>query len=344
MPDISQDDRTIMRWLQLCLFLIFAMIILGGVTRLTGSGLSMVNWYPTGMLPPLSAEQWLQEFHRYQQFPEFKTLNRDMTIDGFKSIFWFEFSHRMLGRSIGLVFFLPLVYFWWRKTIKTELKPRLIALLLLGGIQGLLGWYMVKSGLVNNPHVSQYRLTAHLMSAILIYGVMMWTIFDLANPEEYRSLVNSEQPGWRKISLVLMTLLLTTIVTGGFVAGLKAGLIFNTFPLMGGQLVPQGIGAMSPWYLNLFENRVTVQFDHRWLATLSAVVLIGWYIKGRSSFDNAKLQRSFKWVGMMVIIQLSLGIATLLAQVPVLLGVLHQVGALLLFSVLLFNTHLLSRV
>jgi cytochrome c oxidase assembly protein subunit 15 len=344
MPDISQNDRTIMRWLQFCLFLIFAMIILGGVTRLTGSGLSMVNWHPTGMLPPLTAEQWLQEFYRYQQFPEFKVINQGMTIDGFKSIYWFEYSHRMLGRLIGLVFFLPLVYFWSRKTIKTELKPRLIILFLLGGFQGLLGWYMVKSGLVNDPQVSQYRLSAHLMSAILIYGFMMWTIFDLANPEKYRSLVKSDQPGWRKISLALMTLLLITMVTGGFAAGLKAGLIFNTFPLMGGQLVPEGIGALSPWYLNLLENRVTVQFDHRWLATLSGVALIGWYIKGRSSFDNTKLQRSFKWVGMMVIIQLALGIATLLAQVPVLLGVLHQAGALLLFSALLFNTHSLSRV
>lgn len=344
MHDISDADRAVSRWLKVCLVLIFSMVILGGLTRLTGSGLSMVTWHPTGMLPPLSSDQWLEEFKLYQQFPEFQKLNRDMTLEGFKQIFWFEYSHRMLGRLIGLVFLLPFVYFWLRKMIKPGLTPRLIVMFILGGLQGLLGWYMVKSGLVSNPHVSQYRLSAHLLSAILIYGFILWTIFNLETGNNYRRLADSSVAAWRKASLGLVSLLLVTIVSGGFVAGLKAGLIFNTFPLMGGQLIPDGIGALSPWYLNPLENMVTVQFSHRWLATGTGILLIIWYIRGRSHFSEAALQRSFKLVGMMVIVQLLLGIATLLMQVPVLLGALHQAGALLLFSVLLFNIHVLSRV
>ncbi len=341
---MSNNDRAIMRWLQLCLVLIFAMVILGGVTRLTDSGLSMVTWHPAGMLPPLGDQQWHAEFELYQQYPEYQKLNRDMSLEGFKSIFWFEYSHRMLGRLIGLVFLLPLVYFLLRKMVKPGLTPRLVILFFLGGMQGLLGWYMVKSGLVSNPHVSQYRLTAHLLSAILIYGFLLWTIFNLAFPLKYRPLAESDVSGWRKASWGLLTLLLVTIATGGFVAGLDAGMIFNTFPLMGDTLLPEGIGALTPWYLNPFENLVTVQFNHRWLAITTGLLLIVWYVKGRSRFDDALLQRGFKLVGMMVIIQLGLGIATLLMQVPVLLGALHQAGALVLFGVLLLNVHALSRV
>ncbi len=344
MQEISNNDRAVMRWLQLCLALIFTMVVLGGVTRLTGSGLSMVTWHPTGVLPPLTTEQWLAEFQLYQQFPEYQKLNRDMSLDGFKSIFWFEYSHRMLGRVIGLVFLLPFVYFGLRKMIRPGLTPRLVVMFVLGGLQGVLGWYMVKSGLVNNPHVSQYRLSAHLLSAILIYGFILWTIFNLAVAKPYCRLVESRVAAWRKTSLALAGLVLLTIVSGGFVAGLKAGLIYNTFPLMGGKLVPEGIGALSPWYLNPLENMVTVQFDHRWLAIVLGLLLLTWYLRGRSRFDEPGLQRSFKLVGMMVIVQLALGIATLLLQVPVLLGALHQAGALLLFSVLLFNIYALSRV
>lgn len=344
MHEISPNDRAIVRWLQLCLVLIFAMVILGGVTRLTDSGLSMVTWHPTGMLPPLGEEQWRDEFELYQQYPEFQKLNRDMSLDGFKAIFWFEYSHRMLGRLIGLVFLLPFLYFLLRKMIRPGLTPRLVVMFFLGGLQGLLGWYMVKSGLVSNPHVSQYRLTAHLLSAILIYGFILWTIFGLSTPRQYLRLGDSAAAGWRKASLGLLVLVLMTIASGGFVAGLDAGMIFNTFPLMDGALVPDGIGALTPWYLNPFENLVTVQFDHRWLAIVTGLLLLAWYIKGRSHFNDAMLQRGFKLVGMMVIIQLALGITTLLMQVPVLLAALHQAGALLLFGVLLFNSHALSRV
>jgi cytochrome c oxidase assembly protein subunit 15 len=400
MQDISDNDRAIMRWLLVCLLLVFSMMILGAVTRLTDSGLSMVTWHPTGVLPPINSDQWMAEFELYRQFPEYQKLNRGMTLDSFKSIYWFEYSHRMLGRLIGLVFLLPFCYFWLRKMIKPGLTPRLVVMFFLGGLQGMLGWYMVQSGLVSNPQVSQYRLTAHLLTAILIYGFILWTILNLAfgapyrrladskvpgwrkaslglvsNPQvsqyrltahlltailiygfilwtifnlavgaPYRRLADSKVPGWRKASLGLVSLVLLTIVSGGFVAGLNAGLIFNTFPLMGGNLIPEGIGALSPWFLNPLENMVSVQFNHRWLAIMTGLLLLVWYIRGRSSFDEVELQRGFKLVGMMIIIQLALGIATLLLQVPVVLGALHQAGALLLFSALLFNIHALSRV
>ena len=338
------DDRALLRWLLLCLLLIFGMILLGGATRLTGSGLSMVTWHPAGVLPPLDTAQWQAEFERYQQFPEFEKINSNMTLDGFKSIYWFEYSHRMLGRLIGVVFLLPFIYFWLRGMIRPGLTPRLVIMFVLGGLQGLLGWYMVKSGLVSNPYVSQYRLTAHLLSALLIYGFILWTIFTLAFPGGYLRLDRSSLPGRRKISLALMALLVITIASGGFVAGLDAGLIFNTFPLMGGALIPEGIDALTPWYLNPFENMVAVQFNHRWLAITTGVLLLAWYLRGRRHSSDPLLQRSFKLVGMLVIVQLLLGIATLLLQVPVLLGVLHQAGALLLFSALLFNLYALSRV
>ena len=320
------------------------MVILGGVTRLTGSGLSMVNWHPVhGVIPPLNAEQWQEEFSHYQQSPEYQKINRGMDVDAFKSIFWFEYSHRLLGRLIGLVFLIPFLYFWFRKQIKPGLTPKLIIMFCLGGLQGLLGWYMVKSGLVNNPHVSQYRLTAHLMAAILIYGFILWVILDLSSQQAYLSIRDSAIRCWRRWSVGLTALLLLTIVSGGFVAGLDAGMIFNTFPLMGGDWIPQGISALTPWYQNLFENRVTVQFDHRLLAITTGALLLGWYIKGRRRFNDRSITLSFKLIGMMVIIQLTLGISTLLLQVPVWLGALHQAGALLLFSVLLMNLHALSR-
>lgn len=266
-----------------------------------------------------------------------------MSVGEFKSIFWFEYSHRLLGRLIGLVFLIPFLYFWWRQQIKPGLTPKLIVMFVLGGLQGLLGWYMVKSGLVSNPHVSQYRLTAHLLSAILIYGFILWIMLDLRQNLPYRAIHQSTVSSWRKWSLALIILLLITIVSGGFVAGLKAGVIFNTFPLMGGKWIPEGVSALSPWYLNLFENMVTVQFGHRLLAITTGLMLFGWYIKGRIKFEAPGIKRSFKLVGMIVVIQVVLGISTLLLQVPVTLGAMHQAGALILFSVMLINVHALSR-
>ena len=344
MLNTSNSDRAVSQWLLVCLLLILVMVILGGVTRLTNSGLSMVNWHPIhGSIPPLNSEQWLEEFSYYQQSPEYQKINRDMNVDQFKSIFWFEYSHRMLGRLIGLVFLIPFLFFLFAGKIRKGLTPKLLIMFLLGGLQGLLGWYMVKSGLVNNPHVSQYRLTAHLVSAILIYAFILWTILDLGSKREYLPFSKSALSTTRKYSICLILLLLVVIISGGFVAGLKAGLIYNTFPLMGGQLIPDGISALTPWYLNLFENSVTAQFDHRLLAIVTGILMLIWYIRGRNYPHDESIRKSFKIVGMMIIIQVALGIATLVNQVPVWLGVMHQAGALLLFTAMLFNVHALSR-
>ncbi len=334
----------VLRWMQLCLILVFMMIILGGVTRLTDSGLSMVYWKPTGMLPPMTEQQWLAELELYRGSPEYQKINRGMSVDEFKKIFWFEYSHRMLGRLIGLVFALPLIFFAVKKYVRPELMPRLIVMFFLGGFQGLLGWYMVQSGLVDNPHVSHYRLAAHKLSALLIFGLILWTVFDLQRGQQpYRRHVESSAKAARWTAAGLMFLVVTTIGSGAFVAGLKAGLIFNTYPLMGGQLIPEGIGALSPWYMNPLENMITIQFNHRWLGTLTFVLLFAWYLYGRARWQDQRVSRSFKLVGMMVLIQWILGVSTLVMQVPISLAAMHQAGGVLVFSVLLYNLHALSR-
>ena len=342
---VSDNDRVIAHWLITCAVLIFAMVILGGVTRLTGSGLSMVNWHPIhGVIPPITELEWQEEFSHYQQSPEFNTINRSMTLPGFKKIFYFEYSHRILGRVIGLVFLLPFLYFWLSGKIRPGLTPKLIFMFILGGLQGLLGWYMVKSGLVDNPHVSQYRLTAHLSAAILIYAFIVWSAMSLLNPDPWISRRDSLRPGFRKTVHVLMLLLIITIISGGFVAGLKAGLIFNSFPTMYGAWIPEGLFALKPLHLNFFENQVTVQFNHRLLAIFTGCLLLGyWLVSKFHDFDDA-IARSFNLVGLMVIVQVTLGISTLLLHVPVWLAASHQAGALLLFTALLLNMHRLSRI
>jgi len=341
--DSKYENRAIAGWLFVCLSLIFVMVVLGGVTRLTGSGLSMVNWHPVhGVVPPLNTEQWQEEFDNYQKSPEFQKINRDFSVADFKTIFWFEFSHRLLGRLIGIVFLIPFMYFWFRHKIRPGLTPKLIIMFVLGGFQGLLGWYMVKSGLISNPHVSQYRLTAHLISAILIYGFILWIMLDLIRLKAYVPLSNSFKTKSRIISITFLALVTLVIVSGGFVAGLKAGLIFNTFPKMGDLWIPNDLWVLAPVYLNLFENMVTVQFDHRILAETTGLLLLFYYFVGRSHPDK-EVSKSFKLIGMMVIIQIILGISTLLMHVPVWLASMHQAGALLLFSVVVMNVHALSR-
>lgn len=340
----NENDRAIAQWLLVCAVLIFAMVVLGGVTRLTGSGLSMVNWHPIhGVIPPITQQQWQTEFDHYQQSPEFKKINKGMTVDGFKSIFYFEYSHRILGRFIGLVFLIPFLYFFFTRKIKPGLTPKLIVMFFLGGLQGLLGWYMVKSGLVDNPHVSQYRLTAHLIAAIVIYAFILWTAMTLLNTDSRIAKRDSLNPGFRRSAHYLMLLVVMTILSGGFVAGLKAGLIFNTFPKMGEFWIPPGILTLSPWYQNFFENMVTVQFDHRMLAIGTGTLLLYYWVLSKFHDFESATRRSFNLVGLMIIVQVILGISTLLLHVPVWLAASHQAGALLLFTALLFNMHKLSR-
>lgn len=335
--DINHTHKAIAIWLLVVCALIFSMVILGGVTRLTRSGLSMVDWRPvTGVLPPMSQQAWQKSFNHYKQFPEYKKINHGMSLEEYKSIFWFEYSHRLLGRLIGLAFLLPFLFFLVRRMIPRELAPKLVIMFVLGGMQGLLGWYMVKSGLVDKPHVSQYRLTAHLSAALLIYGYMSWVAWGLLFART--AAPHNTPPALRRGALALTATICLMIISGGFVAGTKAGLAYNTFPLMDGGFFPDGLWRLSPWWSNIFENITTIQFNHRliaWLLMLS--IPLFWWL-----FRNAAEARARLALDMMLgifIIQITLGITTLLFKVPVALGALHQAGALLLFTAALYLNH-----
>jgi len=340
-PAHSEQNRPIVIWLLLVCTLIFAMVILGGVTRLTNSGLSMVEWKPVvGWLPPLSDSAWQETFSKYQQSPEYLKINKGMSVDEFKGIFYFEYAHRVLGRIIGLAFLLPFLYFLIRKKLQRSMTPKLVIMFVLGGLQGVLGWYMVKSGLVNNPHVSQYRLTAHLSAAMAIYCYILWVAMGMI----WNNSANIMVDGFMKIrrfGLIVTSMIVLMILSGGFVAGTRAGLAFNTFPLMGNSFVPPDLFSMSPFYLNFFENIATIQFDHRLIAyALTLMIPIFWWRIVRSD-----LQQRTKTIAnlflLMLVIQLGLGISTLLMHVPVALAATHQGGALVLLTLaVLLNSEL----
>ena len=322
-------------WLLGICLIIFCMISLGGVTRLTGSGLSMVQWAPiTGLLPPLNEQQWIAVFKLYQASPEFVSVNSGMGLEGFKAIFWFEYFHRLLGRLIGISFFVPMVYFFVRYPLSAKLKLQLLGLFVLGGLQGLMGWYMVKSGLVNDPHVSQYRLVAHLALALLLYIAIFW----LGSGHFIRHWVQRyDSPKWlTRATTLLLILVFITVLAGGFVAGTRAGFAFNTFPLMNGSLVPQGYVALEPWWRNLFENIASVQFNHRLLATLvlAMAATLAWL--AYKTPLKPTLKRLYMVTLLFILLQYALGVLTLLYYVPVALGAIHQATAVLVLSSSLF--------
>lgn len=337
-PATPPHRRAVALWLALCAGLVFAMVVLGGITRLTGSGLSMVEWDPIfGIVPPLSQAEWEEVFAKYRQSPEFRLVNRDMDLAGFKRIYYVEYAHRVLGRVVGIVFFLPLVWFLFRGHVDRPLGWKLMGLFVLGGFQGLLGWYMVKSGLVDVPRVSPYRLTAHLGLAVLIYTLMVWTVLDLLRGR----VPGRPRPGTsglRAAATAVVALAFVTILSGGFVAGTKAGYAFNTFPLMAGRWVPAGYLALEPWWRNLFENIAAVQFNHRLLAltTLAAVVWLWAKTRRRASGSVRRLAHLALAVA---ITQVALGIGTLLSKVAVPVASAHQATALVLFTILLALRH-----
>lgn len=337
----STHNRRIAAWLFVCCFMVYAMVILGGVTRLTGSGLSMVEWDPIfGILPPLDQASWDETFRLYQQSPEYQKVNIGMDLHGFKQIYWFEYSHRVLGRTIGTVFLLPFLFFLLKGWIHRPLVPKLLAMFVLGGLQGLLGWYMVKSGLVDNPHVSQYRLTAHLGLAILIYAYMFYVALGLWLGGRHSG---NTSAGLRRATTLLAGLIFITILSGGFVAGLKAGFAYNTFPLMNGHWVPEAIFMQTPLWRNFFENVATVQFQHRLLATLvfSSVILL--WVSARRYSLPATVTTGLHLMLAATALQVSLGISTLLLHVPVALAATHQAGALLLFTIALYTQQRMSH-
>jgi cytochrome c oxidase assembly protein subunit 15 len=335
----TNHDRQVATWLFICCALVFMMVVLGGVTRLTGSGLSMAEWRPImGAIPPLNAAEWQRIFEIYQQTPEFQLVNPHMDVHGFKGIFWLEYLHRLLGRLIGLAFALPLVYFAVRGIIRPRQLPWYLFLLALGGAQAFIGKIMVASGQVDAPQVSHFKLTAHLGAAFLVYALMLWTALNLL----FKPTGSRNHPAYRG-TVALTVLISITILSGGLVAGLDAGQIYNMFPMMGDGLVPPGLLALEPAWRNLFFNLTTVQFDHRVLAITTLVLAIVVYASLRKDLP-ARARPARHALLVTVVAQVTLGISTLLLAVPTALAAAHQAVALVLLTVALYLVHGLRKI
>ena len=329
------SDRAIAVWLFAVAAMVLVMVSIGGITRLTGSGLSIVEWRPLmGFLPPFSDGEWLRVFTLYQTSPQYEDVNAGMTLAGFKTIFWWEYVHRAWGRLIGLVFFLPFLWFLARRQIGWSLAPRLVVLFILGGAQGVLGWYMVQSGLIDIPEVSQYRLAAHLVLALVLYVALLWTGLQLRLPVP-ETTPDRRLAGMRTLAATTLVLVSVTILSGAFVAGTDAGLAFNTFPFMDGRLVPEGY-LPRPWYAAPFEDIATIQFHHRVLAIVSLGVAIATWWRSRWIVLVQRARRVANGLLVMVCLQVALGISTLVLVVPVPLAAAHQAGAVLLLTLTLW--------
>jgi cytochrome c oxidase assembly protein subunit 15 len=324
---MKNHDRQIGIWLLVCCVFIAGMVVLGGFTRLTESGLSIVDWRPvTGVVPPLSAADWEAEFAKYQTSPEFEKVNTEMTAETFKTIYWLEYLHRLLGRAVGLLFFVPLVWFIARKQVPKAKIPVLWGIFLLGGLQGLVGWYMVKSGLVDRPEVSHYRLALHLGLAFLLFGLVLMQALQFFGVKRQPCAVQL-----RRMAQGFLAIVSVQIIVGAFVAGLKAGLMYNTFPLMGNALWPP-LFTMSPWYMNLLENPGTLQFIHRLCAFAIVALVVALVVAAHANEVGRTMKRLVYVAAVVTAMQVVLGVATLLRMVPTGLAAAHQFGGLLLFT------------
>ena len=323
-------------WLFVCCALIFLMVVIGGITRLTLSGLSITEWKPVvGVLPPFSSADWAAEFAKYKQIPEYRLVHYAMSLDEFKTIYFWEYSHRLLGRLVGIAYAVPFAWFLLRRQLPRSLVLPLAGILLLGFGQGALGWYMVESGLADRTEVSQYRLVAHLVLALAIYAAILWVALGIVRRRPRQAV----SVGWRRAAEAVILLVALTIAAGGLVAGTHAGLIYNTFPLMDGRLVPAGYDELQPLWLNWFENVAAVQFNHRMLAvaTMTAVILL-WAAGLRASLPSAA-RRALHAILAAAALQVALGISTLLLVVPIPLAVGHQAGAVVLLTTALVLRH-----
>ena len=306
------------------------MILVGGITRLTHSGLSIVEWQPiVGAVPPLDDAQWEEAFAKYRQTPEFRLRNHDMTLAGFKGIFWWEFVHRFLGRIVGLAFLLPFLYFLAKRRIDRALGWKLAAIFALGAVQGAMGWYMVRSGLVDDPRVSQFRLAAHLGLAFAIYGAMMWIALGLLEPSRPAPAPRA----LRRLGTALVALVFAMVLSGALVAGIRAGYAYNTFPLMNGHVVPPEILMIDPWWKNFGYNMATVQFDHRAIAwALAILVSVTWWLAMRAPSTQGHVRAWSHALLVALVVQFALGVATLVNGAPLALAALHQAGSVVLFT------------
>ena len=321
-------------WLLVCCAFVFAMVVLGGVTRLTHSGLSIVEWAPLrGIVPPLDSAAWQDAFADYRATPEYQTVNRGMTLGEFQSIYWIEFAHRALGRVTGLVFVVPFAYFVWSRQIDRRLGLRLGAIFALGALQGGLGWFMVQSGLGERADVSPLRLAAHLGLAVVILSALLWYAPGFLGPPDGRD--GAAAPGLRPRAALLLGFAFVTVIAGGLVAGTDAGLVYNTFPLMNGRLLPAEAFAGGPWW----ENAAALQFAHRVLALLTALAAAALWLHGHRLRLAGPLPTALHAVLAIAAAQIALGVFTVLNAVPVALGVAHQAGAMFLIVATLVVLH-----
>ena len=322
-------------WLLAMALVILGMVIIGGLTRLTGSGLSITEWDPImGAIPPLNDMQWADAFAKYRRIPQYMLENRGMDLDAFKGIFWWEWTHRFLGRMLGMLFIVPFAWFAWTGAIKREEWPRMLLLFALGGLQGFIGWWMVQSGLETRVSVSQYRLAIHLGAAILLLGALLWI-----GLEYIRDLKSPPRPASRAYAMV--ALVYVQMLLGALVAGLHAGLLYNTWPDMDGRVFPEGTFSVSPWWLNPFENPGLAQFDHRIGAYIVAACAAVIYFQGIKLTGMAK--KSAKAVASITALQVGLGIVTLLMQAPEGLAAFHQVAAAMLFCAAVWHAYELQH-
>jgi cytochrome c oxidase assembly protein subunit 15 len=328
--------RAVAAWLIVCCVLIFLMVVVGGITRLTLSGLSITEWKPVvGILPPLSIADWAAEFAKYKQIPQYQLVQYAMTLDEFKTIYFWEYLHRLLGRLVGIAYAVPYFWFLVQRRLPRSLILPLAGILLLGFGQGALGWYMVESGLADRVEVSQYRLVAHLALALAIYAAILWVALGIVRGPPR----NGVSAGWRRVAEAVILLVALTIAAGGFVAGTRAGLIYNTFPLMDGRLVPVSYDQLHPFWLNWFENVAAIQFDHRVLAVATAAaVLVVWAAGVRTALPRATLL-ALRALLAAVVLQVALGVATLLLVVPTPLAAAHQATAVLLLTAAIMFRH-----
>jgi cytochrome c oxidase assembly protein subunit 15 len=333
----TADARTVGRWLALFAVMILAIILVGGATRLTESGLSITEWKPVrGVMPPIGEEAWVAEFEKYQRIPQYERRNAGMSLDEFRQIYLWEYGHRLLARLVGLAFVLPSGWFVLRGRLPRRARGPIALLLALLAAQAAMGWWMVRSGLSVRTEVSQYRLALHLVSALAILALTVWTAADLLEPR--RGPTSSEARRRSRALGALLALVVVTAGCGALVAGLRAGTIYNTFPLMGGRVVPPGYGQLGPWWRNLFENHAAVQFNHRALAIATFTLVVALWTAFRATPDRRFAVRMHLVLGAAAL-QVVLGIATLLLAVPITLGVAHQGGAALLLTAVLLAWH-----
>jgi cytochrome c oxidase assembly protein subunit 15 len=336
---MEASNRAIANWLILGAIMVYLMVMIGGITRLTGSGLSMVDWKPiTGIFPPSDQASWQHAFDAYKEFPQYQKVNSDMTLSEFKSIFWWEFIHRQWGRVIGMVFGIGFIWFLVKGKLKGRLIGHVLILGAIGGFQGFLGWYMVKSGLISDPYVSHYRLTAHLITAVFTMSFALWLAFDLLFP------IKGTQTG-SKLATWLLVLLGVQLIYGGFMSGTKAGLFFPTWPDMNGQIVPDYVFSLEPFWKNFTENLVSIQFFHRLIAYVLTIGLI--VLRFRARIETALQRFSLNAVTLIVLLQTTLGILTVVnskGSIPIALAFIHQAVAVLLVAALVLVVHQYRKV